>query len=420
VLQPSDDGAEGETEGSQTYEIEVPSNKGPGDVLKITIPGMHEKVSVQVPAGAQPGSTFSFTLPAGQCCYPGQTAGGACPPATSDATADPVLEEDLHRSASGAASGDDSAGLEAALECHGEAPAEVDATLAGLAAPAPSSPPMKLKPPRALGSEEDATLAGLAAPAPSSPPMKFKPPRALGSAILERSRSFDTAASREGQMASAERKRDDWLRERKHSASSKAPPQVHHFDPRDLHVASPTALRSRTSSAEELSPPRAYPVTIDTGITRFDLGNDGTDGAPAASPPNHAMPESATSEGASSPKSHAPSTAGAPAAKRLLSFERHSRRSKEAAGNAPSARPVPPSPPTPRSPAMIEPGVGAARAKALAEVRQAGGLPFQSAASQSSSDALKVVEKRASTAMAIARAREAGIAPDSGVLAALG
>ena len=397
VLQPSEVGAEGETEGSQTYEIEVPSNKGPGDVLKITIPGMCAKVSVPVPAGAQPGSTFSFTLPSRQYSDPAQMAGGACPPATSDATADLDLEEDLHRSASGAASGDDSADLEAALERHGDAPEKVDAVL----------PP-------------------LAAPVPPSPPVKFKPPRALGSAILERSRSFDTAASREGQMASVERKRDEWLREKKHSASSKAPPHVHHFDPRDLHAASPTApRRSRASSAEERTPPRAYPVTIDTGTTRFSLGNDVTDGAPT----NYAMPEGATPENASTPKSHAPSTAGASAAKRLLSFERRSRRSKEAAENVPSARPVPPvvppsppsppSPPIPRSPATIESGVGAARAKALAEVRQAGGLSFQSFAAQSSSDALKMVEKRASTAMAIARAREAGIAPDSGVLTTL-
>jgi len=55
-----DDGEE------QTYELEVPPNTRPGHKLKLTIPGMPEKVVITVPEGAEPGRTISFTLPRGK------------------------------------------------------------------------------------------------------------------------------------------------------------------------------------------------------------------------------------------------------------------------------------------------------------------------------------------------------------------
>jgi len=45
------------------YELEVPPNTKPGSKLKLTIPGMPEKVVITVPEGAEPGRTISFTLP---------------------------------------------------------------------------------------------------------------------------------------------------------------------------------------------------------------------------------------------------------------------------------------------------------------------------------------------------------------------
>ncbi len=45
------------------YELEVPPNTKPGSKLKLTIPGMTEKVVITVPEGAEPGRTISFTLP---------------------------------------------------------------------------------------------------------------------------------------------------------------------------------------------------------------------------------------------------------------------------------------------------------------------------------------------------------------------
>jgi hypothetical protein len=45
------------------YELEVPPNTVPGSKLKLTIPGMQEKVIITVPEGAAPGATISFCLP---------------------------------------------------------------------------------------------------------------------------------------------------------------------------------------------------------------------------------------------------------------------------------------------------------------------------------------------------------------------
>ena len=50
----------------QMYELEVPPNTKPGSKLKLTIPGMTEKVVITVPEGAEPGRTISFTLPKGK------------------------------------------------------------------------------------------------------------------------------------------------------------------------------------------------------------------------------------------------------------------------------------------------------------------------------------------------------------------
>ena len=45
------------------YQLEMPPNTIPGSKLKLTIPGMTEKVIITVPPGAVPGSTISFSLP---------------------------------------------------------------------------------------------------------------------------------------------------------------------------------------------------------------------------------------------------------------------------------------------------------------------------------------------------------------------
>ena len=45
------------------YELEVPPNTLPGAKLKLTIPGMTEKVVITVPEGAVPGATIQFSLP---------------------------------------------------------------------------------------------------------------------------------------------------------------------------------------------------------------------------------------------------------------------------------------------------------------------------------------------------------------------
>ena len=50
----------------QMYELEVPPNTRAGSKLKLTIPGMTEKVVITVPEGAEPGRTISFTLPKGK------------------------------------------------------------------------------------------------------------------------------------------------------------------------------------------------------------------------------------------------------------------------------------------------------------------------------------------------------------------
>ena len=44
----------------------MPPNTKPGHKLKLTIPGMPEKVVITVPEGAEPGRTISFTLPRGK------------------------------------------------------------------------------------------------------------------------------------------------------------------------------------------------------------------------------------------------------------------------------------------------------------------------------------------------------------------
>ena len=50
----------------QLYEVEVPPNTKPGSKLKLTVPGMSEKVVITLPPGAEPGRTISFTLPKGK------------------------------------------------------------------------------------------------------------------------------------------------------------------------------------------------------------------------------------------------------------------------------------------------------------------------------------------------------------------
>jgi len=54
----------------RTYELEVPPNTKAGQRLKLTIPGMLEKVIITVPEGAEPGATISFTLPAKKAAAP--------------------------------------------------------------------------------------------------------------------------------------------------------------------------------------------------------------------------------------------------------------------------------------------------------------------------------------------------------------
>ena len=47
----------------QTYELQVPPNTKPGSKLKLTIPGMPDKVVITVPPGALPGKLISFSMP---------------------------------------------------------------------------------------------------------------------------------------------------------------------------------------------------------------------------------------------------------------------------------------------------------------------------------------------------------------------
>ena len=47
----------------QTYELQVPPNTKPGSKLKLTIPGMPDKVVITVPPGALPGYVISFSMP---------------------------------------------------------------------------------------------------------------------------------------------------------------------------------------------------------------------------------------------------------------------------------------------------------------------------------------------------------------------
>ena len=47
----------------QVYKIQVPPNTEPGSKLKLTIPGMREKVVIMVPSGALPGRMISFSIP---------------------------------------------------------------------------------------------------------------------------------------------------------------------------------------------------------------------------------------------------------------------------------------------------------------------------------------------------------------------
>ena len=47
----------------ETYELQVPPNTKPGSKLKLTIPGMPDKVVITVPPGALPGYVISFSMP---------------------------------------------------------------------------------------------------------------------------------------------------------------------------------------------------------------------------------------------------------------------------------------------------------------------------------------------------------------------
>ena len=60
---PPADPAPADTYEEKQYELEVPPNTLPGAKLKLTIPGMAEKVVITVPEGAVPGATISFSLP---------------------------------------------------------------------------------------------------------------------------------------------------------------------------------------------------------------------------------------------------------------------------------------------------------------------------------------------------------------------
>ena len=59
----SDPGLSSVNPDEQMYELEVPPKTQPGSKLKLTIPGLAEKVVITVPEGAVPGRTISFTLP---------------------------------------------------------------------------------------------------------------------------------------------------------------------------------------------------------------------------------------------------------------------------------------------------------------------------------------------------------------------
>ena len=47
----------------ETYELQVPPNTKPGSKLKLTIPGIPDKVVITVPPGALPGNVISFSMP---------------------------------------------------------------------------------------------------------------------------------------------------------------------------------------------------------------------------------------------------------------------------------------------------------------------------------------------------------------------
>ena len=109
------------------------------------------------------------------------------------------------------------------LECdgenvdHGEEVPPNKGPVASGEAPAPANVDTALAPAPAV----PATVP------PTPTPKKVRPP--AGGVILARAQSFNTFAQREAEMAAQEQKRDDWLRQRKQSASSV--PQVVHLTP---------------------------------------------------------------------------------------------------------------------------------------------------------------------------------------------
>lgn len=77
-----------------TYELSVPAGATAGMKLKLTLPGMSNKVIITLPTGAEPGSTISFALPKGTVggdevkgVLPGKAVAAASPPPTSEPAA---------------------------------------------------------------------------------------------------------------------------------------------------------------------------------------------------------------------------------------------------------------------------------------------------------------------------------------------